>query len=433
MLSLNKFHGAPVIIFIFAGASLSTQFGAPFYYAYPLFLIYSLLYILLQVCKCGKVKVENKKIFLLHFVLVAYVILCFLFIELSEVDNLGLPHIWEQNSILAYLSILLANIVVLITPMKKIISSLNIIKYISYYLILESFFFYVLPDSMNIFRADHEAGYRFDGFLFNSYTITAIFLLSGYVIQFQLCKTISRKRAVVAFIIFFAAILATKERTSILAFLIINILIYYRTVFRYSPFLFKTKKSVFVIYSIFIFIILPFVLLTNVVQRDNPFSFKSTLARIALNIRSLEIVKYTMPFGSGPGSQVRLMYSDTIKTDILSTSIPFINGEMADKLMIEKEYIVTQMSRGAPMSTHNTYFDHMISLGIFGLLIVILTFYLQIKSIFRLIFIKYNNTIFFDAFLFGSFILFMFTSLLNILWVYLLIIKSRAIFIKLNS
>ena len=140
--------------------------------------------------------------------------------------------------------------------------------------------------------------------------ITGQLLLAGIVAHFQLINTQKPFKVILAVVLFSMAIIATKDRTSILSMSIIILILFYRSGFSASPFLFRIKKGVIfvVLVSIFSSIIAFQYQNTNI---DNYQQYKSTFNRVILWIRSYELSKEVFPFGSGPGTQTYLMYNQS--------------------------------------------------------------------------------------------------------------------------
>ena len=91
--------------------------------------------------------------------------------------------------------------------------------------------------------------------------------------------------------------------------------------------------------------------------------------RYLLFTRGVNISKEILPMGGGPGSQVRLMYSDKIPFNESIYNTPFLGDSLNNDIHFQREYVRKRMGSGRVISSHNTYLDHPISLGIVGILI----------------------------------------------------------------
>jgi len=429
MINFRHIHGSPIILCIFLVVSLLTRFNISFSIIYPIFVSYCCLFLILILYNNGKVYISNNYILFINLLAFSYLALVITFYGLTGISDLNLPHSWDKLSTYALMSLLLVHIVILMTPLKETLNALIIVKYVSYSLIVESFLFYVLPQSVNFLSSDAVSGYRFSGLFLNSYIKAGVFLVAGYVIQFQLARVVSKKRFLLTFILYLIAILATKDRTTILSFILINIFLVYRSTLSVSPFKFKLRKRLFALFFILVTVSVPLYLWTAVLQKNvNALSFESSIHRVLINMRAYEVFESVLPFGSGPGSQVRLIYDDAIPTNILDVEMPVKNDRLENEFNRKKDIFYREIGSSKKISTHNTYVDFLIPMGFFGLFIVISIFWGQLKCFARLLFVKKNYIVFNEALILSSFILFSFSSVLNILWVFMLIYRSNSIF-----
>ena len=123
--------GAPLLVIFYVVNLFLTNFGLPMYLAYSLFLLYGSVYIFGRLYSGYGIKLTDKRIFFLHFLLLVYVITMYSFYAggLLFRENI---YWWNQDSTLKFLSILIASIAVIMTPIGNIVKSLAIIKNISY-------------------------------------------------------------------------------------------------------------------------------------------------------------------------------------------------------------------------------------------------------------------------------------------------------------
>ena len=99
---------------------------------------------------------------------------------------------------------------------------------------------------------------------------------------------------------------ATGDRTSILAMLIILSLLFYRSGFDVTPFIFKVRKNLIFLFLVPSFSVFGFFQYQSIVSGEID-AYKSTIHRAAITIRSYELFKDVFPIEAGPGSQTYLM------------------------------------------------------------------------------------------------------------------------------
>jgi len=294
--------------------------------------------------------------------------------------------------------------------------------------VVESFLFFVLPDSLNMFRSDLEAGFRFNSLLLNSYLMTGLFLLIGYVVHLFYLRGMSRGRMLMSFFIFLFAILQTKDRSMILSYMIVNLIVLYKE-FSCSYYTMNRKKKLIIVFSLLFFVVsLPYYYMTYISDRDDILSFKSSLVRAVLVYRSFEVFENVLPVGGGPGSQVRLMFDDSIPTDVLDSDFGILDDLFSDDMLVEKRYLVAHMGTGRTMSPHNTYMDHLVSLGLLGVVMVAAILIIQLRALINT-FKKCNCSMYhMDAFFVASIIIVSYTSFINSLWLFVLMYRSYSVF-----
>ena len=84
---------------------------------------------------------------------------------------------------------------------------------------------------------------------------------------------------------------------------------------------------------------------------------------IGIHIRrgnGVNITKEVLPIGGGPGSQVRLMYSDQIHFENLIYNSSFKNNYLKNAYESTVKDIRRKIGSGQTMSPHNTYLDYSI-------------------------------------------------------------------------
>ena len=152
---------------------------------------------------------------------------------------------------------------------------------------------------------------------------------------------------------FFFAVVATGDRTSILAMLIILSLLFYRSGFDVTPFIFKVRKNLIFLFLVPSFSVFGFFQYQSIVSGEID-AYKSTIHRAAITIRSYELFKDVFPIGAGPGSQTYLMNEkknpnrffgrDRVSTQALTAA-----------LMKEVDSFQSGVGRKQKLSPHNTY------------------------------------------------------------------------------
>ena len=408
--------GAPLLVIIYIINLFLTNFGAPMYLAYSFFIFYGAYYVFIRLHSGHGFKLTDKRIFFLHFILISYVLIMYS-LYATEALPRGNIHWWNQNSTFKSLSLLTASFAVLLTPIRNIIKSLVIIRNFSYFMIFESFIFYLLsPFGENFLSSDFLSSHRFNGGV-NSYIITGQLLLAGFVAHLQLSDRLSLSKLLGILILFTLAIIATKDRTTILSLFIILALLFYRMGFEASPFLFKLKKSTI------LSILIPAVLVVSLIQvqqltNGNLDAYKSTLNRAVLTMRSIELFKESFPFGYGPGSQTYLMYDRKIDMSISKDRRQ--ENIIQSALAKEVKNWEQRVNSGEKNSPHNTYFDYLVPYGALGLWFVVSIWLIQIGSLKRLLFGKESSTNYLDSFIVSSMVFFIFSSLSQLIWLYLI-------------
>jgi len=341
---------------------------------------------------------------------------------MSKFVNLNsLPHFWDGQSVLVLVSVLMAHIVVLKTPNNHIILTLEFIKKISYFMILESILFFSLPDSINIFRSDFEAGYRFTSLLTSNYSFTGLFLIFGYTVYLHLDSLKSKQRTFYIFLFFCFALIQTKDRTSVLTFILINLFVLYKNTSSRVLLLSIFKKITSAVMLVLMLAIVYF-------SMSNPgkdiLSISSTLDRYMLFVRGVNITKEVLPVGSGPGSPVRLMSSNIIPFDGESYNNVFLGENLNNEIDNLKKTMIIRMSSNLTISPHNTYLDYTISLGVVGILISLFILFVQLKSFYLLIINRGGSTYFLKAMFASSFVLLIYISLINSMWLFIIMYRA---------
>jgi O-antigen ligase len=199
-------------------------------------------------------------------------------------------------------------------------------------------------------------------------------------------------------------------------FIIIGIL-FYKSGFGVSPFNFKIRKH------IVLMLLLPAILVIGGLQFQNITSgnldsYKSSIHRITISIRSYEIFQEVFPTGGGPGSQTFLMNEQRINADFLEDA-----GEdalLTGALVKEVEGFQSKVGSGQTASPHNTYVDFLVPFGAMGLFFVFCILFVQLGSAKRILFDKRNQTAILDSFAVSAMFFFLFSSLFNLWWLYLI-------------
>jgi len=424
-LNFNTISGAPVLVLVFLINIFFTNLNLNLNPTFAFFIFYGGFYIIIELYKGKKLNSLNLNVFLLHFFLIIYAFFTYYFFELdlAERDN---SNWWRLDSSSKFLAVMIAALVIILSPYEKIIKSLLIIRNFSYLLIIGSFFYYFLPSlGITFLSSDELAGSRYNGGI-NSYILTGQFIIAGFISHLALNKNLNFYNTLISVFFYSFAIVATKDRTSIGAMLIIYLFLFLRSGFGVSPFNFKLNKL------LVIFLLIPFILGLGFVQIQNINSgnlefYKSTFHRAAITIRSYELFKEVMPAGAGPGSQAYLMLNDKIKANFIDDKN--IENSISLELIRNIEGLHGNVGSGLPLSPHNTYFDFLIPFGLAGLIFISLIIFTQLKSLKRLIFNKKNPSIFVDVYLVSGIFFFMFSSLFNVWWLYIIFYRLF-IFIK---
>ena len=178
--NLSVLSGAPALVLIYISNLFLTNFGLNLYPAFTLFLAYGSFYIISTLNSGHGLNPRNKNLFLLHFVLLVYGLLMFYLFEVGFFSRES-PSWWSINSLVKFLSIIIASMAVIVTPINRITKSISIIKNISYFMIFGSIWYYLMtPLGLNFFSSDAQAGYRYNGGI-NSYIVAGQFLIAGFV------------------------------------------------------------------------------------------------------------------------------------------------------------------------------------------------------------------------------------------------------------
>ena len=429
-MNVKNISGAQSLIIIFIFTSLLTRFDFPFSLFFIFSIVYSILYLLPKLLDVNGWK-KQSYILVLHYLILVYLATILLVHKLLDLNFNSFPHFWEAKSTLAFMSIIFVNIVVLKTSENNIIKTLEFFKKISYFIIIESIIFFILPSSIGIFQSDFEAGYRFTSTLTPGYIMTGFFLILGYTSYLHLNLSKSKYKIFFIFLLFCFALIQTKDRTSILTFLAINFFVLY-----------KSASSKILIYGVFkkFSFLLKVALMLSIVffsmqhfgERKDFMSFSSVLDRYVLLIRGVNVAKETLPFGGGPGSQIRLMFSDKIpfnqRIDIVGNfkEVKYKSRasiSLKEDFNYSKEYLRKRVGSGKTMSPHNTYMDFTISLGLLGILIVISILLFQCKSLIRLTINQDSHNYYIYAMFVSSFVLLMNSSLITSIWLFIIMYK----------
>lgn len=422
-MNINSLWGAQGLIFIFIFCSILTKFNIPFHLFFIFSAAYSVVYLSTTLFK------NNSSAVAFHFLILIYVILVFLFSQIVDINVNGLPHFWNWKSASVFISSLFAHLVVLKTPNTNIIKTIMFIRNISFFMIIESIFSFILPVHFNFFISDYSAGYRFTSLLTPGYVFTGLFLVLGYG-SFLHLNSSSRSKIFLIFLLFCFAIIQTKDRTSILTFVVLNVFVLYKS--SNSRFLVQNiLKKISFIFKVFLVLILVYFSMSNLTDRTNFMSISSSIDRFVLFVRGVNISKEVLPIGAGPGSQARLMTSYKIpfnqrlsdedwrlflQTNDLKNDYAYSKANM--------KYKITSI-KSQNLSSHNTYLDFTISLGWVGVLIVSCILFIQIRSFLLLTFYNRSNIYFLDAIFASSIIIFMFTSFVNFIFLLLIFYKAR--------
>jgi hypothetical protein len=330
---------------------------------------------------------------------------------------------WLPNSFFKFVALIIASLVVVLTPLDQIMKSLNILKNIGYLMVLNSILYFLLmPFGENFFSSDYLSGHRFNGGI-NSYIVAGQFVVAGLVAFLYLNQNAGKVRIFAGTVAFLMAGFATNDRTSIVSMLIILMLILFRSGFKVPPMNFRFPKSLLV----FLFISASFGVVSatsNALDTRDFDSVKSTLHRMVITLRSYELFLEVLPTGSGPGSQTLLMYENPIRMQIESGEAD--QSVFAGLIVKEMGGFRNSVGSGNRLSPHNTYFEILIPFGVAGLLFVIFVLFFQIMALKRLLFRKNNRTVILDSYAVSGIMFFMFSSLYNLWWLYVIYYRMLA-------
>ena len=414
--NLSALSGAPALVLIYISNLFLTNFGISLYPAFTLFLAYGSFYIISTLNSGHGLNSRNKNLFLLHLVLLFYGFLMFYLFEIGLFDRESSSW-WGINSLVKFISIIIASLAVIVTPINRIIKSISIIKNISYLMIFGSALYYLFtPLGWNFFSSDELAGHRYNGGI-NSYIVAGQFLIAGFIAHILFYQKAKSIKLLMAAAFFGFAIVATSDRTSIGGMFIIFGILFYKSGFGISPFIFQIRKHIVLLFIVPTISLFSFLQYQNI-SSGNFAEYQSTLHRLAITIRSYEIFNEVFPIGGGPGSQTFLMNEKKINAE-------FIEGDTEDvgltsKLTEQIESFQAKVGKGSTASPHNTYVDFLVPFGVMGLFFVLCVLLVQLGSVKRLLFNKNNPTVVLDSFAVSGMFFFMFSSLFNLWWLYLI-------------
>ena len=413
---LGTLSGVPVLVIIYVSNLFLTNFGLPMYLAYALLLAYGSFYIVTMLNSGHGLNSGNKNLFLLHFALLAYGLIIFLLFEIGFLSRES-PSWWSVDSFAKFLSIMIASITVIVTPIDRVTHSILIIKNISYLMIFGSVFYYLfMPFGWGFFSSDFLAGHRYNGGI-NSYIIAGQFLIAGFVAHVLFNQKASPVKLFTAVACFGFGIVATNDRTSMGSLLIIFGILWFRSGFGVSPFIFQSRKSLILLFLVPITLFLAISQYQNVVSGSIE-SYKSSLHRLTISIRSYELFQEVFPIGAGPGSQTFLMNETKIKAEFLEGDTK--GDDLTGLITKEISGFQAKVGKGFTMSPHNTYVDFLVPFGAMGLFFVLCILRVQLGAVKRLFFDKNNPTVIVDAFAVSGLLFLMFSSLFNLWWIYLI-------------
>ena len=421
-MNFKNISGAQSLVIIFVCASFLTRFNLPLNLVFIFFIIYCTIYLLFNFVNKNRSN-KSSLIVVSHYLILCYLLVVFLMSKFVNLNLNSLPHFWDGQSVLVLVSVLLAHIVVLKTPNNHIVLTLEFIKKISYFMILESIVFFAIPDNLNIFRSDFEAGYRFISLLTPGYSFTGLFIILGYTAHLHLDSLKSKQKIFLIFLFFCFALIQTKDRTSILTFILINLFVLYKSASSKTLLLSSVKKITFVVKLILMVSIVYFSMI-SLIDRKNILSISSPLDRYMLFVRGVSITKEVLPIGGGPGSQVRLMYNNTIPFDGEIYNIALMGENINNKIDSLKDDSRKRIALNLTISPHNTYLDYTISLGVVGILISLFILFVQFKSFCLLIINRGRSAYFLEAMFVSSFILLMNVSFINSMWLFIIMYRA---------
>ena len=414
--NLSALSGAPTLVLIFIFNQFLTTFGISLYPAFTVFLVYGCFYIISTLNSGHGLNSSNKNLFLLHLCLLFYGFLMFYLFEISFFDRESTSW-WNFNSLVKFIAIIIASLAVIVTPIKQIYKSILLIRNIAYFMVIGSILYYMLPFfGINFFSSDELAGYRYNGGI-NSYIVAGQFLIAGLIAHILIYKRDSFTKLFLAISFFLFAIIATQDRTSIGAMLIILAILFYRSGFGISPFTFKIRKYIVILFLAPALIFFTNLQYQNIVAGDIE-SYKSTIHRITITLRSYELFQDVFPIGGGPGSQTFLMNEEKIISDFSEEANE--DSALTTALIKEIDSFQSNVGRKAKLSPHNTYVDFLVPFGISGLFFIICVLFQQISSFRRILMQKNNPTVILDSYMISGILFFMFSSLFNLWWLYLI-------------
>ena len=422
--NLSALSGAPALVIFFIFNQFFTNFGLNLYPAFTFFIAYGGFYILFRLYTGNGLNTQNRNIFLFHLFLLLYAFFIFYFYELGFLQR-ETSSWWSISSLVKFISIIIATLVVIISPIQQIYKSLYLIRNISYFIVVGSLFYYLLePFGIGFFSSDELAGFRYNGGI-NSYIVTGQFLIAGMIAHILLHQKSKFMKLLFAIGCFFFAVVATGDRTSILAMLIILSLLFYRSGFDVTPFIFKVRKNLIFLFLVPSFSVFGFFQYQSIVSGEID-AYKSTIHRAAITIRSYELFKDVFPIGAGPGSQTYLMNEKKIQTDFSEETGS--TQALTAALMKEVDSFQSGVGRKQKLSPHNTYFDFLVPFGLIGAIFVFFVILTQIGALKRILFKKSNSTVILDTYMVSALLFFMFSSLFNLWWLY--IIFYRVLLVK---
>lgn len=415
---LKNCLGAPILLLIFMGVSFLTRFGVPQYFIFGLFSLYGVSFLLLNSgTTISFIKIKN--FYLLQFFMLFY--MCF-FLSIPIKFPINEFGVWRLEGVMVFSSIILANLVVLHSSERSIYFSLKILEMVSSFMVFESVLFFILPDHWNIFRSDMEAGYRFISLLTSGYTQTGLFLILGYVVKLQL-KSLSAARGAILFLLFLFALVQTEDRTSLLTFIGINTLYFFKHL-KVKGCIPNGVSSIVLITSCVFMLLISYGVFSSLSDRSNILSTSSLIDRYSLVMRGIDVASAVMPWGGGPGSSVRLMMSDNILLKEHGESI-FISE---DELIKRYKHLKIKRANGQTMSTHNTYLDFIISFGVVGLMVSFVLFMTQLRAFYKVFSSKLRTYHISEIFYCCSICLFMAVSFTTTIWLWVLMFRIHVFF-----
>tara|TARA_Y100001970_G_C14256833_1_gene876170 strand:+ start:5488 stop:6783 length:1296 start_codon:yes stop_codon:yes gene_type:complete len=414
--NLSALSGSPTLVLIFIINQFLTSFGISLYPAFTIFLLYGSFYIISTLNSGRGLNSTNKNLFLLHLFLLFYGFLMFYLFEISFFDRESASW-WNFNSLVKFISIIVASLAVIVTPIKQIYKSIFLIRNIAYFMVIGSILYYMLPYfGINFLSSDELAGYRYNGGI-NSYIVAGQFIIAGLVAHILIYQNNSLTKLFFAISFFLFAIIATQDRTSIGAMLIILAILFYRSGFGLSPFVFKIRKHIVLLFLLPAIVFVANLQYQNIVSGDID-SYKSTIHRITITLRSYELFQDVFPIGGGPGSQTFLMNEEKITADFSEEDTE--DSALTAALIKEIDSFQSNVGRKAKLSPHNTYVDFLVPFGISGLLFILCVLFQQIGSVKRILILKNNPTVILDSYMISGILFFMFSSLFNLWWLYLI-------------